>query len=209
MDAHTIKKAIHAIRDLMDANRDHLIRLDSAIGDGDLGLTMTRAFAAADEIVAESEETDVGKLLARAGMAMAKAAPSTMGTLVATGFMRGGKAVTGSDILEPVGVATFFRAFAEGVKERGKSKPGEKTVVDVFEPVAQALEGTNGGHAERAQAAIRAAYDGLAATTEMIAQHGKAAVFREQTRGKQDPGATAGVFIIEGFFAATGDTSAH
>ena len=205
MDSSAAKKALRAIRTLMDANRDRLIELDSAIGDGDLGLTMTKAFAAADEALADSDETDIGKIFSQAGMAMAKAAPSTMGTLVATGFMRGGKAVRGKTALEPADVAAFFRAFADGVMERGKTQPGEKTIVDVLDPVATAAAdsvGSGGDMASLAGAAREAGEAGLEAARGMMSQHGKAAIYREQTIGKPDPGATAGLLVIQGFAAA-------
>jgi dihydroxyacetone kinase-like protein len=61
---------------------------------------MTAAFSAAADQMKESTETDMGKFLAKTGMVIAKAAPSTMGTLMATGFMRGGKAVVGAEALD-------------------------------------------------------------------------------------------------------------
>ena len=186
----------------MDQHRDDLIAIDSAIGDGDLGLTMTKAFAAADDRCSDVAERDVGRLFSQAGMAIAKAAPSTMGTLMATGFMRGGKAVSGKPTLEPADLATFFRAFADGVMERGKAKPGEKTIVDVLHPVADALAAAAlADPASVAAIALNAAEAGLEAARGMMAQHGKAAVYREQTIGKPDPGATAGRLVIQGFAA--------
>ena len=74
------------------------------------------------------------------GMTIARAAPSTMGTLVATGFMSGGKAVMGTAALGGTEMAAFFEAFTAGIMQRGKSKPGEKTIVDVLLPASQALE---------------------------------------------------------------------
>ncbi len=209
MDVGKAKAAIHAIRLLMDENQDRLIEIDGAIGDGDLGLTMTRAFRTADEEIADSDEVDVGKLFAKAGMVMAKAAPSTMGSLVATGFMRGGKAVAGrSEELGSSDIAEFFRAFSDGIMERGKTKPGNKTIVDVTDPVATALEraaesGVDGP--SLAHAAVTAARAGEEAAKEMISQHGKAAIYREQTKGKPDPGATAGSIIVQGFFSVFTD----
>jgi len=205
LDVERAKAAVHAIRLLMEENQDHLIEIDGIIGDGDLGLTMTKAFRAADEGISGSDEQDVGKLMAKAGMVMAKAAPSTMGSLVATGFMRGGKAVTGRDTdLGAGNIAEFFRAFSDGIMERGKTKPGNKTIVDVTDPVATALEkaardGSDGS--ELAKAAVEAAKAGEEAAKGMISQHGKAAVYREQTLGKPDPGATAGSLIVQGFFS--------
>lgn len=202
LDLAAAKGVIRTIRELMDGNRDYLIELDAAVGDGDLGLTMTRAFAAAEDACADIRDADVGNVFIRAGTAMARAAPSTMGTLLAAGFMRGGKAVRGKDALEAADTAVFFRAFADGVMERGRSGPGEKTIVDVLDPAAGALTAAAADGADTAAlaaAALRAGEEGLEAAREMTAQHGKAAVYREQTIGKTDPGAAAGLLVIRGF----------
>lgn len=204
----TAKKIIHAIRTGMDTNKDRLIEIDGVVGDGDLGLTMTKAFGAADEQMSGYDQDDVGTFFAQAGMAMAKAAPSTMGTLVATGFMRGGKAVKGKTDLTGEDVAVFFRAFSDGIMERGKTKLGNKTIVDVTDPVAAALESAVAENADAttlASVATDAAHSGEIAAREMVSQHGKAAIYREQTKGKPDPGATAGVIVVEGFFTALTD----
>ncbi len=200
----TAKRILHTLNETMAQNQDRLIEIDSAIGDGDLGLTMSKAFRTADEQMADADEDDPGMLFAKAGMAMAKAAPSTMGSLVATGFMKGGKAVKGTPDWDAADVATFFRAFADGIMERGKTRPGNKTIVDVLDPVATALEEAAGRGADPAgvaQAATEAAARGEEAARNMTSQHGKAAIYREQTVGKQDPGAVAGMLIIQGFFS--------
>lgn len=205
MDVGRAKAAIHAIRVLMEENQDGLIEIDGIIGDGDLGLTMVKAFRTADAEITDSGEKDVGKLMAKAGMVMAKAAPSTMGSLVATGFMKGGKAVTGrSEVLGATDVADFFRAFSDGIMERGKTKPGNKTIIDVTDPVATALAEAATANMDGpalAVAAVDAAHAGEILARNMTSQHGKAAVYREQTVGKRDPGASAGVLIIRGFFS--------
>lgn len=200
----TAKQILQALSTLMAENQDYLIQIDSAIGDGDLGLTMSKAFRTAHEQMADSDGEDVGMLFAKAGMAMAKAAPSTMGSLVATGFMKGGKAVKGKSEWEAADVAAFFRAFSDGVMERGKTQPGNKTIVDVLDPVATVLQEAVDRGVESsglAEEAVGAAERGEEAARNMTSQHGKAAIYREQTVGKQDPGAVAGVLIVKGFFS--------
>ena len=197
-----IKSIMAALAGIMAHRRDELIALDGAMGDGDLGLTMEKAFAAASEEAAASQEGDAGKLLMKLGMVMARTAPSTMGTLAATGFMSGGKAVTGRTELGPREVAAFFQAFVDGIMQRGKSKPGEKTIVDVLYPAAQAMakavEG-GGGLAEAFRACRAAAAQGLVAAKGMMAQHGRVAYYQEQSIGRDDPGAVAGTYILQGF----------
>lgn len=197
-----LKAVVGRIATLMSEHRDELVRLDGAVGDGDLGLTMEKGFQSARAEAEGSTETDPGKLLMRIGMRIARDAPSTMGTLVATGFLSGGKAVAGAASLGVREMAAFFEAFVTGIMQRGKAKPGEKTVVDVLYPAAQALKESAGsgkalGDAFRACRA--AAAEGLARSTEALAQHGRVAYYQEQSRGKVDPGSVAGTYIIQGF----------
>ncbi len=208
----TMKKAdvvvlFENIKKAMEENRQVLIDLDGKIGDADLGLTMTHGFAAAYEDVAASTETDLGKLIAKGGMTMAKVAPSTMGTLMATGLLRGGKALMGKPEFGAAEAVLFFNAFLAGILERGQAKPGDKTVVDALKPAAEAVEAAVRGGADL-RGAIRSGYEaakaGLEKTKEMVSQHGKAAVFREKTLGLPDPGAQAFVFFMEGFDRTTG-----
>lgn len=191
---------IHRIRCIIEENHQYLIELDSLMGDGDLGLTMKKAFVTADDELQEIDESDCGKIFMRAGMIMAKAAPSTMGTLVATGFMRGGKAVAGESELDAASLADFFSAFVDGIMERGKSAPGEKTIVDVMKPAADAVvEHKDKTVDEALRAALTAAEKGLEATKEMAPKHGKIYYHQEEAKGRPDPGGTAGVYIIRGF----------
>ena len=196
-----IVEIFQSLRAIMEDKREYLIKLDAAMGDGDLGLTMARAFVAADEFVKESREDDLGKLLMQVGMAIAKAAPSTMGTLVSTGFMRGGKAVSGKPELDGKDMAAFFRAFANGIRERGKTEPGNKTILDVMEPAAVAAEKAASEPGADPDAVVNAAYasarQGWEDAKGMQAQHGRQAYYREKSIGMADPGATAGLLIIE------------
>lgn len=182
--------------------RDALIALDGKVGDSDLGLTMAKGFAAARDMVAAQTEAgaDIATQLKQAGAAMNRAAPSTMGTLMATGFLRGGKALEGVAAIDADGWAAFWAAFAEGVAQRGKARPGDKTVLDVLLPIAATFgeKAAAGADAATASAAAAtAAAQALEATREMVAQHGKAAAFQAQTRGLQDAGGTVAAIMIE------------
>jgi len=189
-----------ALRDVFAAQREALIALDSKVGDSDLGITMNKGFIAAFESVRANSADPIAKTLQLAGMAVAKAAPSTMGTLVATGLMRGGKALDGAQAWGTAEMSAFWSAFFKGVAERGKAQLGDKTLLDVLSPIALSLESSSSqgvGLADALAHAAQAARDGLEATKNMMAQHGKAACFQEKTVGLQDAGATVGVLMIE------------
>ena len=186
---------------LFAEQRDFLIALDGKVGDSDLGITMNKAFtAAADALVAEGEQAGISRLLRTAGATMARAAPSTMGTLTATGFLRASKATEGKETLSTPEIATFWRAYCDGIAERGKAKLGDKTLLDVLDPIAVTLdEQVVSGAAlpDALSAAADAAEHALEATKHLSAQHGKAAAFREKTVGLQDAGATVGYLMIQ------------
>lgn len=185
---------------LFAEQREFLIALDGKVGDSDLGITMSKAFAAAAEALeAEGAAAGISKLLRTAGATMARTAPSTMGTLTATGFLRASKAVEGKDDLGTAELAAFWRAYRDGVAERGKAKVGDKTLLDVLDPIAVTLEAqaaSNAALSDALAATSQAAEQALEATKSMLAQHGKAAAFQQKTVGLQDAGATVGYFLI-------------
>ncbi len=199
--AEELRAIFAALSEIMEENKQYLVALDSAVGDGDLGLTMSQGFRSAAEFVDSMDETDVGIILARAGMTIASKAPSTMGTLMGTGFMKGGRAVQGRDFLGLDELTGFLEAFLEGIMERGRCRPGEKTVVDALQPALEALKAAGGQGLPLTEAldrAYEAAAAGLEKTKDMVAQHGRPAYYGEGSRGKEDPGAAVGVFLIKG-----------
>ncbi|MGE5614183.1 MAG: dihydroxyacetone kinase family protein [Bacillota bacterium] len=186
----------------MLSNKDYLISLDSVVGDGDLGLTMSDGFNAAYEAVTDGMETDCGKLLYLAGKAMATKVPSTMGTLMASGLMKAGKELKGKTNLEPDDFITLFQAYEDGVAERGKAKIGEKTFLDGFHPGVAALrENVEAGSSliDAAEKAALAAKEGFENATSLLALHGRAATRGEESRKLKDPGAYVAVLIMEAF----------
>ena len=200
-----IRSIVSGIAALMAEKKDELISLDGAMGDGDLGLTMEKGFAAARdeaEKAGTADEPDLGRFLMKIGMAIAKAAPSTMGTLAATGFMSGGKAVLGASALGAKEMAVFWDAFAAGVMQRGKAKPGEKTIVDVLLPAAEAFKAKVSGGATLADAFAalsKGAAEGRERAKDMVAQHGRLAYYQEKSRGRDDPGCVACLYILQSF----------
>ncbi len=200
LDAGHLIALFQSWQQLFAEQREFLIALDGKVGDSDLGITMAKSFAAAAEAVAaEGADAGLSKLLRTAGATMARTAPSTMGTLTATGFLRASKAVEGLDAIDTQALARFWRAYTDGIAERGKAKVGDKTLLDVLDPLTRSFEDAagKGEHLTAAlSSAAKAAEDALEATKSMVAQHGKAAAFQEKTVGLQDAGATVGYLMI-------------
>ena len=189
---------LQTVSEAMTLKRPYLIELDSAIGDGDLGITMDKGFKAAAEFAQNNQTLLPGDILMRGGMQIVKVAPSTMGTLMGTGLMRGGKALSAKEKLFSSDLVLFFEGFLQGVMERGKAKPGEKTIIDVLMPAVAAMRAYEGNDIQEIfEAAVLGARQGLENEKGMMSQHGKAAVFREKTKDLLDPGSMAVVILLE------------
>ena len=205
MTSEYLVKMLGEISAIMQVNKDNLIALDSVVGDGDLGLTMTKGFAVAHETAAKGE-ADAGRMLYNAGKAMSSAAPSTMGTLMALGLMQGGKVLKGKTELTNDDIADFAAAYLEAVMTRGKAKLGEKTFLDGFHPGVVALkEALAAGErlAEGTAKAAVAAEEGFKAAKTMLAVHGKPAVKGEASRNMDDPGACVAMLIWQAIAKAS------
>jgi len=190
------------VADLFTEKKDELCEMDAKMGDGDLGLTMSKGFGAFPRLIQENtEEGNIGKTLAKAGMKMAGLVPSTMGTLMASGIMEGGKAIAGKSTMGPEELSVFLTGFAAGIQKRGKCQTGERTILDAVDAGARrAADVCAEGKDLKAiiQAAVQGAKEGVEATKEMIPKYGKAAVFSARAKGVPDQGAIAGLYFLEG-----------
>lgn len=182
------------------AQEVYLTALDQQMGDGDLGITLSKIGLALQEFaVTTPVEGDLGKWLGKAGMAANKAGSSSFGTLLATALMRGGKAVTGKIELSGADLAAMFAAADAGIQERGKAQPGDKTVIDAVHPAAEAFAAAIGAGQslrEAGQAALAAAEAGRDRVTPLRSKIGRASWVGERTEGKVDPGCEAFVVML-------------
>ncbi|NLU24603.1 MAG: dihydroxyacetone kinase subunit L [Clostridiales bacterium] len=193
---------LQAIAQVMSDHAEELCQMDAQMGDGDLGLTMKKGFCALPEIFEALTEPDTGKRLSKMGMTMAAVVPSTMGTLMASGWMEGGKHLVGREAIGAEDLAAFLQGFADGIAKRGKCRPGDRTVLDSLLPAAQAA-----GSAAACQdlatviaSARAAAMQGVEDTRHMTPRYGKAAVFAAKAQGVRDQGAVAGMLLIQGLY---------
>lgn len=194
---------VAAVRNLgveLVAQEAYLTSLDQQMGDGDLGITLSKIGLALQEFAGRTAvEGDIGKWLGKAGMAANRAGSSSFGTLLATAFMRGGKAVTGKEALTGDDLAVMFAAADAGVQERGKAQPGDKTVIDAMHPAAEAFAAAVGAGQtieEAGRAALAAAEQGRDRVTPLRSKIGRASWVGERTEGKVDPGCEAFVVML-------------
>lgn len=189
MDSTTKARLIEAMATAMIEHADELTALDQAIGDGDHGLNMRRGFEAvlADKDALAAKPLPEG--LRSLGTMLVMKVGGASGPLYGTLFMALGKEI-GGDAPSLADTARALGAAIEAVKARGKSEPGQKTLLDVLVPVQAAL--AEGRAGEAVETAGRAAE----ATVPMKAIRGRASFLGDRSIGHMDPGARSSHLLL-------------
>jgi len=168
---------------------DELTSLDQAIGDGDHGLNMKRGFEAVLATLPDIADKSLPEMLKAIGMTLVMKVGGASGPLVGTFFMELGKALPEQPARGDL-VAATDRAI-NAVKARGRSEPGQKTLLDVLVPVQAVL--ANGGDARAIAAEAARAAD---RTAPMLAIRGRASFLGERSIGHMDPGSRSASLLI-------------
>jgi dihydroxyacetone kinase-like protein len=180
----------------MDEHRQELVRLDTAIGDGDHGTNMDRGMRKAMEKIDAAEQADPGTVLKTVAMALVSSVGGAAGPLYGTLFLQMGTALAGQEEVDLAGWTGAWRKGLEGVQARGKAQPGDKTMVDALIPAIAALEGAS-ELGDGLRAATQAAEEGMRATTPLVARKGRASYLGERSKDHQDPGATSTYYLFK------------
>lgn len=200
IDSEAVRDWIHAYADEVAEHRAELVKLDTAIGDGDHGTNMDRGMRKAVEKLDATEGEDIGALLKAVGMALVSSVGGAAGPLYGTLFLQMGSAATGKDELDLDGWTEALEGGVKGVQARGKAEPGDKTMVDALLPALDALHGATGDGAELGEALRRsadAAAEGMRATIPLQARKGRASYLGPRSVDHQDPGATSSQLLLE------------
>lgn len=186
------------VAEKMMASKDALTQADKAIGDGDHGIGMARGFEAVCQKLETQSFTSIGDLFKSIGMILMMSIGGAAGAVFGTLF-RGAGQNTGE--LSELDSHTLSLALLDGlqaVKDRGKAKPGDKTMVDALEPAAVKSTEMNAASLEEALAdACEAARLGMEKTKEMVATLGKAKPLGSRSLGHADPGALSTYLIFK------------
>ncbi|ESY81176.1 dihydroxyacetone kinase [Mesorhizobium sp. LNHC221B00] len=201
IDAADLKRMFDEIATAIEADKDRLCRLDGVIGDADHGIAMALGFGAVRDALASLDLAAVEPtaLLNGAAKSFLNAVGASSGPLYATAFMRAAAAVKGKATLTDAEFIALFQAMAQGIKDRGKAEPGEKTMIDAWQPAAEAAGAAHAAGktlSESLAAALAAAESGAEATKDMVATKGRSARLGERSLGHMDPGAASVVTVI-------------
>jgi dihydroxyacetone kinase-like protein len=196
---------MRAAASAIEAEAEHLTALDSAIGDGDHGINMTRGMRAVLAALDGAGDEPPGRLLITAGKTLLASVGGASGPLWGTALRRAGRAVGDTAALDGAALAGALEAAVAGVVELGAAEPGDKTMVDALGPAVAALRaGVEAGRplAEVLEEAAGAAEAGARSTVPMQARKGRASYLGERSIGHEDPGAASTTLMIRALGAA-------
>ena len=203
-----VRDWIRAYASVIAEHRAELVRLDTAIGDGDHGTNMDRGMRKAVEKLDGTEGEDIGALLKAVGMALVSSVGGAAGPLYGTLFLQMGMASAGREELDLAGWTAALEAGVKGVQARGKAEPGDKTMVDALLPALEALRAAGGegsGLADALRRSADAAEEGMKATIPLEARRGRASYLGPRSVGHQDPGATSTQLLLAAAAGTFGD----
>ena len=196
------QKVIEILRNIgetIEKEKLFLTELDNVIGDGDHGINLSRGFQEVEKKLDTLADKDIGTILKTVGMTLVSTVGGASGPLYGTAFMKAGQLMAGKDAVDINDFVEILRVSIEGVKMRGKSTTGEKTMLDAMVPALAAMEGALKAAKDPKEIlleGVEAAEDGVAYTKTIIATKGRASYLGERSIGHQDPGATSFTLML-------------
>ncbi|HYB46588.1 MAG TPA: DAK2 domain-containing protein, partial [Streptosporangiaceae bacterium] len=139
-DLADVEVVVRTIATVAVDNEKYFGELDAVVGDGDFGYSMARGFELVLSGWDDFDRTDIGTFLKKIAVVITSRIGGTSGPIWGTAFLRAGVTAGTADQLDSAQVIAMLRAAIEGIKARGKSDVGDKTLLDALVPAVDVLE---------------------------------------------------------------------
>jgi len=194
LDRSALLGAIERLNVEMQKQFDVLNAADGKLGDGDLGITLTRGMEAIADVAGELPD-DLGLAMLQCSQAFTKSSGSSYGTLMALAMMAIAKQIKGQTNVDPIDLNALVTTARDQIQTRGKAEIGGKTVLDSLDAVVNHTSGKSDLKDIRTSA-IAAVDAALVDFHNKPATMGRARMFGEKSIGLNDPGMLAMKFIV-------------
>jgi len=191
---------VQTIAETAIENEKYFSKLDGVVGDGDFGISLANGFNKLLDQWEALDRSSPGTFLKKVSMIITSRVGGVSGAIWGTAFMKAGVTASDKQELSAEDVVEMLRAATKGMMKRGKSKLGDKTLLDAFVPATDAFEEViqNGGStAEALEAAAKIAREKSEETKDWIAKCGRASYTGERSIGTYDAGAVAMAVMAE------------
>jgi dihydroxyacetone kinase len=199
-DGSGLRRTIEAVCACLLQAEPTLTEMDQKVGDGDLGISMSRAaHAILQEVDTYPADTTPGAVLRTISATIRRVVGGTSGPLYAVMLLRAAAVLEQS--AGKAGAKEWSAAFLAGVaaiSELGGAHPGDRTMIDALQPAAAAFQDAlaqpGAGNAridDALKAAVDAASAGAEQTARMSPRLGRSSYVGDRALGFADPGAHA------------------
>lgn len=182
-------KWMRLFNDSIQDNKAYLSELDTPIGDGDHGGNMARGMKAVLENLDGKDFASADEVFKVVSMQLLSKVGGASGPLYGSAFMGLTKAFKNGDSL-----IEGLQAGLEMIQKRGKANLGDKTMIDVWVPVLEALKAGDLS-AERVDQLVEA-------TKDLKATKGRASYVGERSIGHIDPGSYSSGLLFKAMLEA-------
>lgn len=187
---------IDKICDEIEKNKEYLTELDRVIGDGDHGINLARGTEKIKKELVNMKDLKPYEVFNKMAMLLMSNVGGASGALYATALMKGAMALKNKDNISKDEILEVFNEMINGIRMRGKSTIGEKTMLDTLIPAYDAMK-IGVTVTECFKLAEEAAKKGMEKTKEIVATKGRASYLGERSLGHIDPGAMSSYLILK------------
>ncbi len=197
----TTELIIRAMGEVALENREYFSELDGVVGDGDFGISLATGFEAVTVTKwASLNRTSAGNFLKDVAQTFMGSVGGVTGSIWGTAFLRAGVKAGDKQELTPDDVFEMIQSAIEGMKKRGKTDLGDKTLLDAFVPATAKFEEVlkNGGTTlDALKSAAVVARQQTEEIKPWMAKRGRASYTGERSCNTYDAGSIAIAVMAE------------
>jgi len=198
------RKIINNVNMTLQENKMFLSQLDSVIGDGDHGISISKGFLNAIKKIEELNPQNISDLLKLTGNSIAVVIGGVTGPVFGMFFSEMGRAISyEKESIDLNDLTLMFSRSQENIMKLGGAKPGDKTMIDALYPAVKALKEAADKNLSLKEAfadMVKASKAGAKSTSKMVAKKGRARYAGERSLGYEDAGANTVNLIINAFY---------
>lgn len=184
----------------IDENKDYITELDSITGDGDHWANMNMGFRKIIEQEEVFKQMGLSDLFKNIGMTLMKSIGGSSGVLYGSAYIACSKKLIDAEVIDENVLLDIYETSLNAIMERGKAKPGFKTMIDTLYPAVNAYKAAleeNKPFKEALEILTQAAEEGMKSTKDMKAVKGRATYQANKGVGHLDPGAVTMYYQID------------
>lgn len=191
---------ISCVAEKIAQNKDYITQLDAKVGDGDHWANMNKGFSTIVSATDSLSNLSLKELFSKIGMLLMCNVGGSSGALYGSAYLKAANAIGDREVIDTNGLLEILEAKLDAIMERGKAKPGFKTMLDPLYQATVAYRQSieKGNSISEALSALRqGAIDGMNATKDMPAVKGRASYQQDKGVGQLDPGAVTMCYQLE------------